>query len=115
MNSSVSAVSEMFQGFFYTVCPPAVMKLCEHADAQKKLFCTNLSAPFICEFFGDKLMAAMPYVDYLFGNETVALHPPSSHSFSSLPGSTSLRQTSVETGGQSERERDCDSDLSPLD
>lgn len=48
------------------------MRLCEHADAHHKLFCTNLSAPFICEFFGDKLMAAMPYVDYLFGNETEA-------------------------------------------
>lgn len=59
-------------GFFYTVCPPAVMKICQHADETKKIFCTNLSAPFICEFFGDKLMAAMPYVDYLFGNETEA-------------------------------------------
>jgi hypothetical protein len=58
-------------GFFYTVCPPAVMKICQHAHENKKVFCTNLSAPFICEFFGDKLMAAMPYVDYLFGNETV--------------------------------------------
>jgi len=47
------------------------MRLCEHADANDKIFCTNLSAPFICEFFGDKLMQAMPYVDYLFGNETV--------------------------------------------
>nr|ACD37570.1 adenosine kinase [Philodina roseola] len=59
-------------GFFYTVCPPAVMKICEHADKTQKIFCTNLSAPFICEFFGDKLMAAMPFVDYLFGNETEA-------------------------------------------
>ncbi|CAF3377594.1 unnamed protein product [Rotaria socialis] len=59
-------------GFFYTVCPPAVMRICEHADKHDKIFCTNLSAPFICEFFGDKLMLAMPYVDYLFGNETEA-------------------------------------------
>ncbi len=59
------------QGFFYTVCPDAVMRLCEHADKNDKLFCTNLSAPFICEIFGERLMKAMPYVDYLFGNETV--------------------------------------------
>lgn len=59
-------------GFFYTVCPEAVMRLCEHADQEKKLFCTNLSAPFVCEVFGDRLMKAMPYVDYLFGNETEA-------------------------------------------
>jgi adenosine kinase len=48
------------------------MRLCEHADKNKKLFCTNLSAPFICEIFGDRLMKTMPYVDYLFGNETVS-------------------------------------------
>ncbi|CAF4102794.1 unnamed protein product [Rotaria magnacalcarata] len=58
--------------FFYTVCPSAVMRICDHADKHDKIFCTNLSAPFICEFFGDKLMLAMPYVDYLFGNETEA-------------------------------------------
>ena len=63
--------SFVFKGFFYTVCPEAVMRLCEHADKNKKLFCTNLSAPFICEVFGDRLMKTMPYVDYLFGNETV--------------------------------------------
>ncbi|CAF0875782.1 unnamed protein product [Rotaria sordida] len=57
-------------GFFYTVCPAAVMRICEHADKNNKLFCTNLSAPFISEFFGDKLMKAMPYVDYLFGNDS---------------------------------------------
>jgi adenosine kinase len=48
------------------------MRLCEHADKNDKLFCTNLSAPFICEIFGDRLMKTMPYVDYLFGNETEA-------------------------------------------
>jgi adenosine kinase len=48
-----------------------VKRICEHADKHGKLFCTNLSAPFICEFFGDRLMDAMPYVDFLFGNETV--------------------------------------------
>ncbi len=60
------------KGFFYTVCPDGAMRLCEHADKNKKLFCTNLSAPFICEIFGDRLMKTMPYVDYLFGNETVS-------------------------------------------
>lgn len=32
----------------------------------------NLSAPFISQFFKDPLMAAMPYVDLLFGNENEA-------------------------------------------
>jgi adenosine kinase len=48
------------------------MRICEHADRHNKLFCTNLSAPFVCEFFGERLMTAMPYVDYLFCNETVS-------------------------------------------
>jgi adenosine kinase len=48
------------------------MRICEHTDTHNKLFCTNLSATFICESFGDRLMKAMPYVDYLFGNETVS-------------------------------------------
>jgi hypothetical protein len=48
------------------------MRICEHTDTHNKIFCTNLSAPFICEFFGDRLMQAMPYVDYVFGNETVS-------------------------------------------
>lgn len=32
----------------------------------------NLSAPFICEFFKDAQEKALPYVDYVFGNETEA-------------------------------------------
>ena len=31
----------------------------------------NLSAPFICDFFDKPMMDALPYVDVLFGNETV--------------------------------------------
>lgn len=33
----------------------------------------NLSAPFIAQFFKAPLMDAMPYVDIIFGNETVSL------------------------------------------
>lgn len=32
----------------------------------------NLSAPFISQFFKEPLMKVMPYVDILFGNETVS-------------------------------------------
>lgn len=32
----------------------------------------NLSAPFICQFFKEPLMQVMPYVDVIFGNETVS-------------------------------------------
>lgn len=33
----------------------------------------NLSAPFIVDFFHEQLSACMPYVDYLFANESEAL------------------------------------------
>jgi adenosine kinase len=33
----------------------------------------NLSAPFISQFFKDPLMAAFPYIDILFGNESESL------------------------------------------
>lgn len=49
------------------------MRVCEHVDTHNKIYCTNLSAPFICEFFGEPFMKSIPYVDYLFGNETVSL------------------------------------------
>jgi len=32
----------------------------------------NLSAPFLSQFFKKPMMEAMPYVDILFGNETVS-------------------------------------------
>lgn len=32
----------------------------------------NLSAPFVCQFFLKPLLEVLPYVDYLFGNESEA-------------------------------------------
>jgi adenosine kinase len=32
----------------------------------------NLSAPFICQFFGVQLGQVLPYVDLLIGNESEA-------------------------------------------
>ncbi|XP_061519945.1 adenosine kinase-like isoform X3 [Phycodurus eques] len=59
-------------GFFLTVSPPSMLKVAEHASQNNKLFCMNLSAPFICQFFNAAMMEIMPYVDILFGNETEA-------------------------------------------
>lgn len=58
-------------GFFLTVCPPTIQAIAKHALAQDRPFMMNLSAPFLSQFFKEPLMAAMPYVDILFGNETV--------------------------------------------
>jgi len=44
----------------------------KHASDNNKIFCMNLSAPFISQFFKEPLMKVMPYVDILFGNETVS-------------------------------------------
>ena len=59
-------------GFFLTVSPPAIMYLAKHAAEHKKTFCMNLSAPFISQFFSEPLLAALPFVDILFGNESEA-------------------------------------------
>lgn len=32
----------------------------------------NLSAPFLVQFFGEQMAAALPYCDYVFGNESEA-------------------------------------------
>jgi len=60
-------------GFFLTVCPEAMREIGKHASENNKVFATNLSAPFLVQFFKDQMMSVMPYVDILFGNETEAL------------------------------------------
>ena len=59
------------QGFFLTVSLESILKVAKHAAENNKVFCLNLAAPFISQFFKDGLMQVMPYVDVLFGNETV--------------------------------------------
>ncbi|KAG6765209.1 hypothetical protein POTOM_029233 [Populus tomentosa] len=59
-------------GFFLTVSPESIMLVAEHAAANNKIFMMNLSAPFICEFFKDVQENVLPYMDYVFGNETEA-------------------------------------------
>uniref|UniRef100_A0A3Q3KRL7 Adenosine kinase n=1 Tax=Monopterus albus TaxID=43700 RepID=A0A3Q3KRL7_MONAL len=59
-------------GFFLTVSPESILKVAKHASDNNKIFSMNLSAPFISQFFYEPLMKVMPYVDILFGNETVS-------------------------------------------
>jgi len=56
-------------GFFLTVSPETMIAVGEHALHHNKTFLLNLSAPFLIDFFYDKLSAVLPYVDVLFGNE----------------------------------------------
>jgi adenosine kinase len=59
-------------GFFLTVSPPSMLHIAKHSHDTGKTYGLNLSAPFICQFFKDAMMSVMPYVDYLFGNESEA-------------------------------------------
>ena len=47
------------------------MKLAKFSLENNRTFTINLSAPFISQFFGEKVKAALPYVDIIFGNEDV--------------------------------------------
>ncbi|XP_071952965.1 uncharacterized protein [Antedon mediterranea] len=59
-------------GFHLTVNPDAMLKIAQHSYDEKKTYCFNLSAPFLSQFFKEPLLKLLPYVDYLFGNETEA-------------------------------------------
>jgi adenosine kinase len=59
-------------GFFLTVSIESILHIARHAVQNNKLFTMNLSAPFIIEFFGDQLAAAMPFTDFVFANESEA-------------------------------------------
>lgn len=70
----IIASSKIFYsaGFFLTVSVESLVQVAEHAVANKKTFCLNLSAPFLIDFFADQMATAMPYADFLFGNESEA-------------------------------------------
>jgi len=59
-------------GFFLTVSVPSLLKVTEHCVANNKTFCLNFSAPFIVDFFGDQVAAALPFADFVFSNESEA-------------------------------------------
>lgn len=59
-------------GYFFTVCLEAIMRIAKFSHESGKTFSINLSAPFLSEFFKDRLTQAFPYVDIVFGNEDEA-------------------------------------------
>ena len=59
-------------GFFLTVSVESIDIIAKKCVEDNKIFCMNLSAPFLIEFFSDQLAAALPYTDYVFGNESEA-------------------------------------------
>jgi len=59
-------------GFFLTVSPQTVVEIGKHCAENDKILVWGVAAPFIVEFYYDKVEAVMPYVDYVVGNETEA-------------------------------------------
>ena len=59
-------------GFFLTVSPDSLKIVGDHAVEKNKTLMLNFSAPFIVEFFGDQLAAALEYADFVFSNESEA-------------------------------------------
>lgn len=61
-------------GFFATVSPAAMQAAAEMKQKDGGLYCMNLSAPFLMQVppFKAVFVQTLPYVDFLFGNETEA-------------------------------------------
>jgi adenosine kinase len=59
-------------GFFLTVSPESLAVVGDHCVANNKILGLNLSAPFIVEFFGSQVKAALEYADFVFSNESEA-------------------------------------------
>jgi len=61
-------------GFFATVSPDSMKLASQEKMKDSNLYCMNLSAPFLMQVppFKAVFVETMPYVDYLFGNETEA-------------------------------------------
>jgi len=59
-------------GFFVTVSPESIEAVCKHSSENNKTYCFNLAAPFLMEVppFKKVIEDTLPYVDFLFGNET---------------------------------------------
>merc|ERR1712166_601553 len=61
-------------GFFVTVSPESIELASKEAMKTGATYCMNLSAPFLMQVppFKACFVKTMPYVDFLFGNETEA-------------------------------------------
>lgn len=67
------------EGFHLTVCPEAMQALGHYAADEDKIYCMNLSAPFLAEEYKESMDANSKYWDVLIGNETEALAYAKSH------------------------------------
>ncbi|CAF1510653.1 unnamed protein product, partial [Didymodactylos carnosus] len=62
------------EGFFIASSREAFMEVASYAHSHKKIFCMTLSAKYIVEKgFGNWLLAALQYADFVFGYEEVSI------------------------------------------
>ena len=54
------------------MCYDAVLRLAQFSNQNDRLFCLNLSALFLTEFYKKEFLQILPYVDILFGNDQVS-------------------------------------------
>jgi len=59
-------------GFFFTVSLETIKRIAKYCNDNDKTLCINLSAPFLSQFFKDRLLEALPFVDIVFGNDDEA-------------------------------------------
>jgi len=59
-------------GFFLTVSPATVVEIGKHCAEHNKILVWGVAAPFILEFYYDKVQDVIPYIDYVIANETEA-------------------------------------------
>ena len=57
------------EGYLFVTAVELVVESGKYACENGKIFAVNISAQFIVELFKDYLMRALPYCEYLFGNE----------------------------------------------
>lgn len=71
-------------GFFLTSSPESMLATARHAAEHNKVFAMNLSAPFLCQFFKEPMLAVLPYCDFVFGNESEAAAFAENNGFAGL-------------------------------
>jgi len=56
-------------GFFLTVSPGTMVELGKHCAEHNKILVFAVAAPFLVQYFWDKIEAVLPYTDYIIANE----------------------------------------------
>jgi len=56
-------------GFFLTVSPGTMVELGKHCAEHNKILVFSVAAPFLVQYFWEKIEAVLPYTDYIIANK----------------------------------------------